>query len=107
AHINPTPPNESPAQMAAPPPGRPTADPIKPPAAAPPRAPIPAPFSRVVSDPPAQPAISIEPAKKSTEALPTAFVFVFIVVFSFFLSRNLYRSSLVPCSSYSSFPLPH
>src|SRR5262245_34991812 len=93
--------------MAAPAPGRPTAEPIKPPAAAPPRAPIPAPFSRVVNDPPAQPATNIDPAKKSTEALPTGFVFVFIVVFSFFLPRNLYRSSLVPCSSYSSFPLSH
>src|SRR5262249_56163426 len=88
-------------------PACPPAEPIKPPAAAPPRAPIPAPFSRVVNDPPAQPATNIDPAKKSTEALPIAFVFAFIVVFSFFLLRNLYRRSLFPRSSYSSFPFPH
>src|SRR5262245_8805594 len=44
---------------------------------------MPAPFSRVVNDPPAQPATSTDPAKKNTEALPTRFFFVFIVVFSF------------------------
>src|SRR5262249_25788547 len=74
---------QGPPQPPPPPRGGPPPDPTNPPAAAPPRAPMPAPFSRVVNDPPAQPATSIDPAKKSTEALPTRFFFVFIVVFSF------------------------
>src|SRR5262249_32201756 len=49
-------PNPNVPPTAAPTPGRPTAAPIAPSAAAPRKAPIPVPFSRVVNDPPEQPA---------------------------------------------------
>src|SRR5262245_57254732 len=68
---------------------------------------MPAPFSRVVNDPPAQPATSTDPAKKSTEALPTRFFFVFIVVFSFSCQEICLRVLFFPSFSYSFFPLPH
>src|SRR5262245_1885446 len=62
---------------------------------------MPAPFSRVVNDPPAQPATSIDPARNSTDALPISFVFVFIVSFSFFSYQSdgisvSYLFSLLP-----------
>jgi hypothetical protein len=48
---------------------------------------MPAPFSRVLNGPPAQPATSIAPAKKSTGALLVIFLLAFMIVSPFLFTE--------------------